>query len=205
MVSSASRMRSASTISCWRSADRAGQQLLNSLYLSIGTATLTVLVASAAAYPLSAHAHSRAQRFPLGVGAAAHAARGGHDRANFLAAKQLHGLNMPGMIVAMTILGMPFALLLLKNFFDTVPIELEEAAYVEGASVWQILRLVVVPLSRSGVAVVWVLHFHRRVECVPAAVHFRADRFGIPDVGRAVHGRSASTAASVSAFSRPIR
>ena len=31
----------------------AGQQLLNSIYLSVGTATLTVIIAAVAAYPLS--------------------------------------------------------------------------------------------------------------------------------------------------------
>jgi multiple sugar transport system permease protein len=57
------------------------------------------------------------------------------------------------------VLNLPFALLLLKNFFDTVPIELEEAAYVEGASLWQIITMIVVPLSRSGIAVVWFFSF----------------------------------------------
>ena len=56
-------------------------------------------------------------------------------------------------------LNLPFTLLLLKNFFDTVPIELEEAAHVEGASLWQILTRIVLPLSRAGVAVVWFFAF----------------------------------------------
>jgi multiple sugar transport system permease protein len=68
-------------------------------------------------------------------------------------------LNIFGIIISLTILNLPFTLLLLKNFFDTVPIELEEAAFVDGASLWQIIRQVVMPLSRAGLAVVWFFAF----------------------------------------------
>jgi len=138
---------------------QAGQQFLNSLYLAVGTATLTVLIAAMAAYPLSRMRLPGQTTLLWGLVLLRMLPEAGTIVPTFFAAKQLHGLNMPGMIVAMTVLGMPFALLLLKNFFDTVPIELEEAAYIEGASIWQILRLVVAPLSRSGVAVVWFFTF----------------------------------------------
>jgi len=77
----------------------------------------------------------------------------------YFTAKSLGALNSFGVIIAMTILNLPFTLLLLKNFFDTVPIELEEAAYVEGASLWDIVVHVVLPLSRAGLAVVWFFAF----------------------------------------------
>jgi multiple sugar transport system permease protein len=137
----------------------AGRQFLNSITIAVGTATLTVLIAGIAAYPLSRI------RFP-GQNALLWALvllrmlpEAGIIVPVFFAAKNLQGLNIPGMIVTMTVLNIPFALMLLKNFFDTVPIELEEAAYVEGATLPQILRYVVVPLSRSGVAVVWFFTF----------------------------------------------
>ena len=41
----------------------------------------------------------------------------------------------------------------------TVPIELEEAAYVDGASLWQIVTGIVLPMSRAGLAVVWFFSF----------------------------------------------
>ena len=137
----------------------AGQQLLNSIYLSVGTATLTVIIAAAAAYPLSRIQIPGRNAVLWGLVLLRMLPETGTIVPTFFAAKQFGGLNMAGMIVSMTVLGMPFALLLLKNFFDTVPIELEESAYVEGASLWQILRFVVVPLSRSGVVVVWFFTF----------------------------------------------
>ena len=61
----------------------------------------------------------------------------------YFAAQRSGLLNQLGVIIALTILNLPFTLLLLKNFFDTVPIELEEAAYVEGASLFQIVTKIV--------------------------------------------------------------
>ncbi|WP_246868941.1 ABC transporter permease subunit [Saccharopolyspora sp. ASAGF58] len=40
-----------------------------------------------------------------------------------------------------------------KNFMDGVPISLEEAAWVDGASAMQALRSVVLPLIVPGMAV----------------------------------------------------
>jgi multiple sugar transport system permease protein len=137
----------------------AGQQLLNSIYLAVGTATLTVVVAAAAAYPLSRVQLPGRNALLWGLVMLRMLPETGTIVPTFYAAKAFGGLNMPGMIVSMTVLSMPFALLLLKNFFDTVPIELEEAAFVEGATLLQILRHVVIPMSRSGVVVVWFFTF----------------------------------------------
>jgi multiple sugar transport system permease protein len=137
----------------------AGQQFLNSMYIAIGTATLTVLIGTAAAYPLSRMRIPGQDAILWALVLLRMMPEAGIIVPVFFAAKDLGGLNTVGIIVAMTVLNMPFALMLLKNFFDSVPIELEESAYVEGASLWQILLYVVVPLSRSGVAVVWFFTF----------------------------------------------
>ncbi|MPZ53750.1 MAG: ABC transporter permease subunit, partial [Acidimicrobiia bacterium] len=51
------------------------------------------------------------------------------------------------------------ALFILKDFMDTVPRSYEESALVAGASSFQILRDIVVPVVRPGLAViaVWAL------------------------------------------------
>ena len=136
-----------------------GQQFINSMIISIGTATLTVLVATAAAYPLSRMRFPGQDAILWSLVLLRMMPEVGVIVPVFFAAKSVSGLNAPGMIVSMTVLNIPFALLLLKNFFDTVPIELEESAYIEGATLWQIVRHVVVPLSRSGIAVVWFFTF----------------------------------------------
>jgi multiple sugar transport system permease protein len=137
----------------------AGMQFLNSLYLSLGSATLTVVVAASAAYPLS-RMDVPGKNIALWILVLLRLLpEAGTIVPTFFAAKALGGLNMIGMIVVMTVLNIPFALLLLKNFFDSLPIEIEEAAYLDGASLWRILISIVVPLSRSGVAVVWFFSF----------------------------------------------
>jgi maltose/maltodextrin transport system permease protein len=48
---------------------------------------------------------------------------------------------------------------LIKGYFESVPVDLEEAAAVDGASRWQAFVLVLLPLARPVLAVVFVLAF----------------------------------------------
>ena len=48
---------------------------------------------------------------------------------------------------------------LMKGFFDSIPREIDESAMVDGASHWQIFRLLIFPLVRPILAVVAVLAF----------------------------------------------
>src|SRR5207244_9316757 len=45
----------------------------------------------------------------------------------------------------------------MQNFIDAVPIEIDEAAHMDGASRWQILTKLVLPLIRPGIAAVAVI------------------------------------------------
>jgi ABC-type glycerol-3-phosphate transport system permease component len=55
-----------------------------------------------------------------------------------------------GLVVGFTTFGLPFAVWMIKTFIDAVPIEVEEAARVDGYPRWQILARVVVPLIVPG-------------------------------------------------------
>jgi multiple sugar transport system permease protein len=55
-----------------------------------------------------------------------------------------------GLVVGFTTFGLPFAVWMLKSFIDAVPIEVEEAARIDGYPRWQILLRVVVPLILPG-------------------------------------------------------
>jgi ABC-type glycerol-3-phosphate transport system permease component len=57
-----------------------------------------------------------------------------------------------GLIVGFTTFGLPFAVWMMKSFIDAVPIEIEEAARIDGYSRWQILLKVVAPLILPGLA-----------------------------------------------------
>ncbi len=56
-----------------------------------------------------------------------------------------------GLVIGFTTFGLPFAVWMLKSFVDAVPIEIEEAARIDGYPRWQILSRVVVPLILPGI------------------------------------------------------
>lgn len=64
-----------------------------------------------------------------------------------------------GMILAHGAVNLPFAILLLKSFFDDVPREVGEAAMIDGATRWQSFRRIHLPLIRGGIAATAVLCF----------------------------------------------
>lgn len=64
-----------------------------------------------------------------------------------------------GVIMAHTAINLPFAILLLKSFFDDVPREVAEAAVIDGASRFQIFARIFVPVVRGGIAATAVLCF----------------------------------------------
>ena len=67
--------------------------------------------------------------------------------------------SMGGTALFMAATSLPFAIWLTKNFMDSVPITLEEAAWVDGASGMQTLRAVVLPLILPGIGVVTIFTF----------------------------------------------
>ena len=55
--------------------------------------------------------------------------------------------------------GLPFAIWMMKNFFDAVPRELEEAAWVDGAGRIASMRKVLIPLMVPGIFTVTIYTF----------------------------------------------
>jgi N,N'-diacetylchitobiose transport system permease protein len=56
-----------------------------------------------------------------------------------------------GLILAYVAAVLPFAIWTLRGFFITIPVELEEAAMVDGAGTWRVLRSILFPLVVPGV------------------------------------------------------
>jgi len=55
--------------------------------------------------------------------------------------------------------GEAYAIFLMRQFFMSIPRELEEAARIDGASTFQVIRYIIVPLSVPVLAVIAVLTF----------------------------------------------
>jgi raffinose/stachyose/melibiose transport system permease protein len=64
-----------------------------------------------------------------------------------------------GLILFYSALFFPLSFVILRAFLLTLPIEVEEAAMVEGAGYFTILWRIVVPLARPGLATVAVIAF----------------------------------------------
>jgi multiple sugar transport system permease protein len=63
------------------------------------------------------------------------------------------------MILIMQTIAIPFSIWLLKSFFDEVPVDLEEAAQVDGANLWQALLRITLPLAVPGIIVTSMFAF----------------------------------------------
>jgi glucose/mannose transport system permease protein len=54
---------------------------------------------------------------------------------------------LPGIVIVHTIFGMPILILLFRNFFASLPLELFKAARVDGAGFWRIFFWIMLPMS----------------------------------------------------------
>lgn len=134
--------------------------LWNSTLLSTGTAIVTVLVAVLAAYPLSRY-QSRFNKPYL------YAILFGTCLPITAIMVPVYSLfvrlgyldNLAAVTFFMAATSLPMAIWMMKNFMDSVPVSLEEAAWVDGASAMGTLRRIVVPLMRPGIAVVFIFVF----------------------------------------------
>jgi N,N'-diacetylchitobiose transport system permease protein len=64
-----------------------------------------------------------------------------------------------GLILAYVALVLPLSIWILRGFFVMIPREIEEAALVDGASTWRILRSVLFPLVAPGVVATSIFAF----------------------------------------------
>ena len=67
--------------------------------------------------------------------------------------------SLVGLAILHTAIQLPFSLYILRNSFTAVPLELEEAAIVDGASSWQALRWVFVPSTVPSIVTVALFAF----------------------------------------------
>lgn len=132
----------------------------NSLILSAGTAAVTLAAAVLAAYPLSRFRSRFNRPFMYSILC-------GTCLPITAIMVPVYGLfvqlqlldSMPATVFFMAATALPMAIWMTKNFMDTVPVSLEEAAWVDGASGLTALRFIVLPLMRQGLGVVFIFVF----------------------------------------------
>ena len=68
----------------------------------------------------------------------------------------LLGTLVPQIIIHLVV-TVPIVIWIMIGYFETTPMELEEAALIDGATRWQVFRHVALPIARPGMAVAFIL------------------------------------------------
>jgi multiple sugar transport system permease protein len=133
------------------------QQFWNSLVIAVATGVITLLIATCAAFAISrlkvkgGRAIMNLALFTYFIPAA------------FLAVPMYRTMGLYGLlnshwslILAMVTIASPYAIWVLKQASDKLPVELDEAAIVDGASPLQLFRLVYIPLMMPSLVAVGI-------------------------------------------------
>jgi multiple sugar transport system permease protein len=134
--------------------------LWSSFVISIGTTVVTMLMAVPAAYAL-ARLRIPGKRFagfyilatqmlpPVGI-----------IIPYFLILRNIGWMDTyQGIILIYLSFSLPFAIWLLVSYFEDIPYEMEEAAYIDGASRMKTLWRIIIPQVQGGIAVTVVFVF----------------------------------------------
>jgi ABC-type glycerol-3-phosphate transport system permease component len=134
--------------------------LWSSFVISVGTTILTMGMAIPAAYAL-ARLRIWGKKFagfyilatqmlpPVGI-----------IIPYFLILRQIAWIDTyQGIILIYLSFSLPFAIWLLVSYFEDIPFEMEEAAYLDGASRLQAFRRIIIPQVQGGIAVTVVFVF----------------------------------------------
>jgi multiple sugar transport system permease protein len=134
--------------------------LVSSFIISIGTTVVTIIMAVPAAYAL-ARLRIPGKKFagfyvlatqmlpPVGI-----------IIPYFLILRNIGWMDTyQGIILIYLSFSLPFAIWLLVSYFEDIPFEMEEAAYLDGASRWKTLWRIIIPQVQGGIAVTVVFVF----------------------------------------------
>lgn len=131
------------------------QQLWNSLFVAVATGALTLFIATGAAFAIS-RLKVKGGRTVMNLALFTY-----FIPAAFLAVPMYRTMGLYGLlnsqwalILAMVTIAAPYSIWVLKQSSDQLPIELDEAAIMDGASPMQLFRLVYIPLMAPALVAV---------------------------------------------------
>jgi len=139
---------------------RIGRAFFNSIVVSLGSVALVVLTSAMAAYPLARmRFRGRDLVFGLIVGSLM-IPNAVILVPQYVLVQRLGWLSTyQGLIVPEAAMTFAFGVFLLRQFFLTIPSELEDAARIDGADPWQIFTRIVLPLSQPVLGALAIFAF----------------------------------------------
>jgi len=132
----------------------------NSFLVGVGTASLVSIVSTLAGYALSSiRFRFSAAIFLIILGPLVVPYQGLLTPLSIVLV-ELHLLDsLAGVVLVLVTLQLPFAVFVMRNTFDGIPVEIEEAARIDGAGTLRMLWTVMVPLTWPGIVTVWLFGF----------------------------------------------
>ena len=135
--------------------------LRNSLFTVVGSVLWSLVVCSMGGYALSRGRFRFKRPLMFGVLLVQIIPSTATVLPFYLIMRQFGLLNtLIGVALGMSAGSIPFMLWVMKGFIDTVPLELEESAWLDGASRFQTLTRIVFPLALPGVGAAFILAFN---------------------------------------------
>jgi multiple sugar transport system permease protein len=136
------------------------QSFVNSIVASGLSTLLAMLIGVPAAYALSRGGFRSSRRTALWILATRMAPPIAFTIPFFLAYRYLDLLDTTtGLVIVYLTFSLALVIWMMQPFFDSVPRELEEAAWIDGCSIWGTFRNVTLPLAAPGVAATAVICF----------------------------------------------
>lgn len=139
-----------------------GGLLINSIIVGLSATILAICIAFAICYPITRlPASPRLRAFVLNWALSLRFLPPVAVVIPYFAIVRTIGLynQLPALILVYTIFNLPLAIWMLRGFLDEIPLEIEEAALVDGASRWYAFRTILLPLSRTGILAVVIIVF----------------------------------------------
>ena len=136
------------------------QSFGNSLFISLSCMVIAVLLAVPASYGIARYHFKGKKLIVLGFLITQMLPVSVILTPMFIIFRNMNLLNNPlAAILADATIGIPFSVLILRNYFASIPKELEEAAYIDGCNRFTAFIRILVPIARPGVIVCAVFSF----------------------------------------------
>ena len=137
-----------------------GRMLLNSVFVGVAATAVNVIIASMGAYCISRFRFSGRENiftlFTAGILVPLNALMVPY----FIIINKLGLYNTyGGMILLYCAIGIPMSTFLIRGLMDSVPMELEEAAYIDGCGFFGRFFYLILPLSRTGIVTAATFEF----------------------------------------------
>ena len=137
-----------------------GTMFFNSMFISLATTLLTVIVSAMAGHSLARMRFRGKMLITRGVLIAYILPQILLLVPLFVVIVRMGLANtFTGLILTYMTFSLPFGIWMLTAYFKTIPIDLEEAALLDGASRFQVFTRIVIPLSKPGLAAVGIFTF----------------------------------------------